>query len=95
MARELKIGDHVVWHDSKGNPHNALVICNFGQTGRPAEEGCINVVMASPDENEDDTYGRQIRRETSQVHKSRQNAHGGYWRFPEEEPNPYVAPIAK
>lgn len=58
-------------------------------------EGRINVVIASPDENEDDGYGRQIRRETSQVHKSKQAAHGCYWRFPDEAPNPYVAPIAK
>ncbi len=95
MARELKIGDHVIWHDSKGQAHNALVICIFGQPGKPVEEGCINVVMASPDEKEDDTYGRQIRRETSQVHKSNQAAHGIYWRFPDEEPNPYMEPIAK
>jgi len=95
MARKLAIGDHVIWHDSKGKGHNALVICGFGQDGTPPEESCINVVIASPDPKEDDTYGRQIRRETSQVHKSRQPAHGMYWRFPDEEPNPYVEPTTK
>lgn len=91
--RSTKVGDPVVWHDENGNPHNALIICVF-----PAQEsgmGLLNIMLPSPDENQEDSYGRQIHRETSCMHKSSSNVHGRYWRYLDEEPNPYVAPEQK
>jgi hypothetical protein len=86
--RVPQIGDPVVWHDSTGVPHNALVTAVWGPT-------CINVVVVSSDKNKGDDYGRQIERNTSSLHKSVNQVHGFYWRFPDEEPNPYVPPIAR
>lgn len=83
--RKPNIGDVVIWHDPYGNPHNALVQAVWS----PA---CINIVLVSYDDSKQDTYGRQIEHQTSQVHKSLQPVHGYYWRFPDEEPNLYKAP---
>lgn len=84
--RMPKVGEVVVYHDEKGEAHNALVICVFG-------EDCINFVRVNPDKSRDDSYGRQIDRLTSQVHKSRTPVHGNYWRWPDEEPNKVVKPV--
>ena len=86
-ARKANIGDVVVWHDSKGVAHNALVTCVWTPT-------CINLVVISSDGSKEDCYGRQIERHTSQSHASVNNVHGYYWRFVDEAPNPYVAPVA-
>ena len=77
---EVKIGDHVLWHDEFGRPHNALVTAVWGPAGNKPS---INVVVLNPDENQTDTYGRKIQRETSVVYADQQYAHGRYWRFPE------------
>lgn len=42
----------------------------------------LNLVFVSDDTSKDDSYGRQIERETSIVHQSRQPAHGNYWKEP-------------
>ena len=84
--RMPKVGDAVVYHDSKGVPHNALVTAAWSDT-------CVNVVMVSGDESQTDTYGRQIGRETSCQHKSVHEVHGNYWRFADEEPIPYKPPV--
>lgn len=86
--RVPKVGDVVVWHDPTGKPHNALVQAVWTPT-------CINVVVVSSDESKTDQYGRQIEHQTSSTHKSSQLVHGFYWRFPDEEPNPYVPPLEK
>lgn len=78
------VGGVVVWHDSKGTPYNALVTCVWGAT-------CINLVVVSSDKSKEDSYGRQIERYTSQTHLG--NVHGNYWRFVDEEPTPYKAPV--
>ena len=91
--------DHVIYHDEKGKPHKALVTCVFDQPNKAADDlsdlPCINVVYVSDDESRGDSYGRQIVRETSQVHKTSMATHGHYWRFPWEEANEYVAPSSK
>lgn len=51
-----------------------------GPTGEP---GC-NLVYVDSDKTKHDPYGRQIARETSVVHKSKQPAHGNYWCWPDE-----------
>jgi len=55
---------------------------------------CVNLVWVSIDRERQDSYGRQIERETSVVHASDQSAHGNYWRFMDEEPNKFIAPVS-
>jgi hypothetical protein len=86
-VKQAEVGGVVVYHDPTGVPHQALVTAVWGPT-------CINVVFTSADGNKTDTYGRQIERQTSLSHKSVMNVHGFYWRYPDEEPNLYVPPVA-
>lgn len=86
--KTLKVNDLVIYADPVGKPLNALVTAVWGPT-------CINIVLVSDNENETDSYGRQIKRFTSVCHKSVMNVHGNYWRYPDEEPNPTVQPLAK
>ena len=83
--KDVHLHDLVIWHDSVGKPHNALVTAVWSQN-------CINVVFVSDDANKQDNYGRQIERATSCNYKTQMNVHGFYWRFVEDEPNPYIAP---
>jgi len=92
-AKFPRVRDLVIFHDSKGKSHNALVQCVHGDEVQ-FNNGfvpCINVIYISDDESRQDTYGRQFERETSLVHACNQAAHGMYWRWPEEKPNPVVA----
>lgn len=66
-----KVGDHVKYVDECGVVRDALVTASWGSS--------INVVVISKDENQTDSYGRKLERETSQVHKSQQQAPGRYW----------------
>lgn len=68
----MKIGDSVTYVDARGIPHAALVTQVWTPTG-------VNVIFVDDDEKKTDDYGRQIRRETSVVHKSLQPAHGNYF----------------
>lgn len=79
------VGETVVFHDPTGRPHNALITNVWSNT-------MINLVHMSGDAERQDSYGRQIERVTSLQHKSVNSVHGFYWRFAEEEPNPYIAP---
>ena len=86
-SRAVNVKDHVIYHDEKGRSHQALVTAVHG----PNTDGsipCINLVFVSGDETRQDQYGRQIERLTSIVHKSNSSAHGFYFRFEDEEPNP-------
>lgn len=83
--RQPKVGDVVIWHDPTGVPHNALLTAVWSPT-------YVNLVIVSGDETRTDSYGRQIERNTSQTHKSQTKVHGNYWRYEDEEPNPYVPP---
>lgn len=70
----MQVGETVIYVDPVGKPFDALVTAVFS-------ENCINVVYISDDETRNDTYGRQIVRETS---VARQNgagftAHGRYF----------------
>lgn len=63
--------------DPRGEAHNALVTVWWSDVG-------CNVVFTSGDEEKRDSYGRQIERATSVVHKSMQPAHGNFWCWPDE-----------
>lgn len=72
QGEKIHVGDAVTYVDENGRPHAALVTAAWSTT-------CANLVLVSPDENQQDIYGRQIRRETSQVHRDCQAAPGRYW----------------
>ncbi len=88
MERTVHVGETVIYHDPVGGAHDALVTAVWG----PA---CINVVFVTSDENKQDNYGRQIERQTSLSHKSVNSFHGFYWRFTDEEPNPYTPALER
>ena len=85
--RLAKVGQHVVFHDEKGVAHDALATRVWG-------EHCINLLYVLDDESREDQYGRQIERRSSCCHASYVQAHGNYWRFPDQQPNTYHAPVA-
>ena len=91
MGTEIKVGDLVIYHDTKGRPHNALVIVNWGaETGEPL----LNLVYVSGDETKTDVYGRQIERDATSVPHKSHGVHGRYWRRANEEPNAFAPPVA-
>ena len=81
QQRKPKFGEHVLFVDPVGVARPALVTAVWGSQ-------CVNVVLVSGDESKTDTFGRQIERNTSCVHASLQQAHGNYWRYPEDAPKP-------
>jgi hypothetical protein len=87
MSR-VKVGDAVIFHDSRGFPRTALITAIHGE---PDERPCVNLIHVSADEGRTDGYGRQVERHTSIVHALSQPAHGGYWRFLDEAPNPVAS----
>lgn len=88
MERTPKVGEMVIFHDPKGTANSALVTAVWGPQ-------CINLVYVSEDDARTDTYGRQIERQSSCIHRSLSQAHGNYWRFAAEEPVSYTAPLEK
>lgn len=89
----LEVSKPVVFVDGTGKQHSALVTCVFGDPGKSVP--CINIVLVDDDANRQDSYGRQIRRETSVVHRSSQAGHGYYYMMPGDIPNPIVQPTLK
>ena len=88
MERKLEVGSAIVYVDPHGKRHNALVNIVWGSVesyqSASGEPGC-NLIYVSGDGDKSDTYGRQIERSTSVVHKSKQPAHGNYWCWPDEK----------
>ncbi len=91
MERKYEVGQHVVYVDRVGTRQDALVTVWWGPgpggvpgyTSETGEPGC-NVVIVSKDAAKTDSYGRQIERETSIVHRSKQPAPAFYWCWPDE-----------
>jgi hypothetical protein len=91
MERNFDIGQRVVYVNENGLPRPALVTAIHGD--EYDHEGtthypCVNLVFCSIDGEKTDPYGRQIERETSVPHKLEQSAHGYYFMWDDEEPNP-------
>lgn len=89
--RTFEVGQVVVWVDEHGDQRPALLTAIHGDEHQ--HEGathypCCNLVFTSGDDAKTDPYGRQIERQTSVPHKQEQSAHGWYWMWPGEEPNP-------
>lgn len=88
MGRVPEVGDCVLYCDTHGIDHEALVNAVFGNT----PTSCINLVYVSSDTAKQDQYGRQLERSSSCVYKTGQGAHGNYWRWHGDTPNEYVQP---
>ena len=91
-----KRGETVIYHDAFGKPHVALVneVWSLASHAQEEEElPTVNLVYISTDKTKQDAWGRQIERDSSVVHKSNTSAHGNYWRFEDEEPNPIREPM--
>jgi len=87
-----KVRDHVIFHDSLGVAHDAIITAAWDQDAM-IEYPYVNLVVVSSDETKQDGYGRQIERYTSLGHGAANGAcHGHYWRWPHETPNPARAP---
>lgn len=94
MERSYDLNSQIVYVDPKGVRHSAIVTVWWanGADGQneikeyvsaSGEPGC-NLVFTSKDPERKDSYGRQIERATSVVHKSKQPAHGSFWCWPDE-----------
>jgi hypothetical protein len=102
MERIFDIGQPVIYVDEHALPRPALLTAIHGEmyvlkegetVGNSHKAGdtyfpCVNLVFTSADGSKTDDYGRQIERESSVSHKNDSSAHGRYWRWADEEPNP-------
>lgn len=83
--QHVTVGGVINYFDPYGKPIPSFVTAVWGETKYDEESGelsqapTINVVFVSKDEERGDTYGRQIERETSVVHRRDQHAHGNFW----------------
>jgi hypothetical protein len=87
MQKKQATGDVIVFVDSVGNQHSALVTAWWGPD-------CCNLVIVSGDEQKRDDYGRQTERYTSVSRKTEGHPHGNYFMEVGEEPLPYTPPSA-
>lgn len=87
---KLVVGDVVIYHDPTGKPFNALVTASWDGN----LQGTINLLFVSDSESEQDSYGRQMKRESSVCHASKTTVHGRYWRFHDEPVREYVPPAS-
>jgi len=95
--KQIKVGDAIEFVDRRGQSHSALVTESHGTYGHSCgtlpkhggEEGetvwgghpCINLLYVTKEEGKRDSWGAQIERESSIVHRDQQGAHGLYWEF--------------
>jgi len=84
MARQLNVGDAIVWIDEHREAHPALVTRVWIGMGGETVPG-VNLVFVVKDEAKTDPYGRQIERRTSVCHKSVQQAGAWCWSWPDEQ----------
>jgi hypothetical protein len=92
------IGEAVIFHDSYGKPHDALVTSVWNRWANTQDEGKknvgLNVVYVSPDESRIDSCGRQTVHATSVVHADQAVAHGNYWHWKDEAAIEVTQPVA-
>lgn len=86
MERTYDLDSNIVYVDKHGVRHSALptIWWSLEHTKSVGEEPGCNLLYVAKDETKGDPYGRQIERETSVVHKSKQPAPGNYWCWPDE-----------
>jgi hypothetical protein len=83
-TQQPKVGDSVIFIDSKRTRHAALVTHVWPGIAGGTVAGA-NVVFVSNDEARTDPYGRQLERATSIVHLSAQPAGAFAWCWPSED----------
>lgn len=71
----VKIGQAVKVVDEYGRLHDGLVTNVWGN----GPHTCANVLFMSPNEDKNDSYGRQPERLASCSHRDSGSAHGRYW----------------
>jgi hypothetical protein len=89
MERRYEVGAHIIYIDEYRRQHNAVVLIWWlpGKDSPYSEDwAACNLVMADPDPQKEDSYGRQIRRETSVPHLTANPAKGCCWCWPDEAP---------
>jgi hypothetical protein len=87
MERQYEVGQHVKYIDEYRKAHDALILIWWHATEQyksPSGEPGCNLVLVDPDPQKDDSYGRQIKRETSLVHLSSNPGGGNCWAWPDE-----------
>jgi hypothetical protein len=82
--KAIEVGDLVCFIDPTGREFPGLVTAvwkgEYWEKNPDGEPG-LNIVYVSPDENQTDTYGRQIRRDaTSLVHVAMNPAGRNCWK---------------
>lgn len=82
----LKVGGRVIYVDPVAVQHEAVVTAVWGDPS--VSVPCINIVYVSQDKEMQDSYGRQIARQTSLCHRSVNPAHGQYFMMPGDTANP-------
>lgn len=90
---ETKTGDAVVFVDSESRIRPALVTHVWLGAGGSREFCGTNLVVVEDDPKREDSYGRQVRRETSVTHMAQQSAPGMYWRRTDEPGKPTERPL--
>lgn len=89
MAERIAtVGEAVIYTDTSSVDHAALVTVVHGAF-------CINLLYVSDNPEEQDQYGRQIKRFSSVSIMSDHTAHGNYFRFPDQEKKAYSPPLAR
>lgn len=80
-SKHVAVGKVVDFYDPCGKRHDALITAVWSSDAPFQYPNCsVNLVYVSANENEEDTYGRQIDREgTSVPNVAQQSAHGYYW----------------
>ncbi len=83
--QKVEAGMCVLFFDSLGHQHNALITAVHGES-KENEDGTkyhpsVNLCFVSSDINIADAYGRQMARSSSVCYQDNQSAHGMYWAF--------------
>jgi hypothetical protein len=77
MKQKPEVGQHVVYVDTSGKEHDALVTAVWSQV-------CVNVVFVNAEKG-NDQYGAQLDRyATSCSIWQPTSAHGNYWRYADQ-----------
>jgi hypothetical protein len=89
MERKYEVGQPIMFIDTHRVARHAIAI-HWWMPGKDSpyseEWAAVNLMLADPDPQKEDTYGRQICRETSVPHLSANPAKGFCWCWPDEVP---------
>jgi len=80
----VKVGDHVIFTDTRRQQHSALVteVWDSGVEQREDSLPAINLLYVVGDDSRMDQYGRQIERESSVTHLAMNSAEANCWSLP-------------